>query len=81
VCNALCSGAGRNWGWASGGSSILAEFGTLHIEFAYLTQITGNPIYLEKVVISAVTLSGITLKLNRFLGAMYSMCMLLVFVT
>lgn len=58
ACNALCSGAGRNWGWASGGSSILAEFGTLHIEFAYLTQITGNPVYLEKVVISVVTFPG-----------------------
>jgi len=43
------SGTGRNWGWASGGCSILAEFGTLHLEFAYLSHITGNPIYLEKV--------------------------------
>jgi len=43
------SGTGRNWSWASGGCSILAEFGTLHLEFAYLTHITGNPVYLEKV--------------------------------
>jgi len=43
------SGSGRNWGWASGGCSILAEFGTLHLEFAYLSHITGKPIYLEKV--------------------------------
>lgn len=43
------SGTGRNWGWASGGCSILAEFGTLHLEFAYISHITGNPIYLEKV--------------------------------
>lgn len=43
------SGTGRNWGWASGGCSILAEFGTLHLEFAYLSHITGNPVYLEKV--------------------------------
>jgi len=43
------SGTGRNWGWASGGCSILAEFGTLHLEFAYLSYITGNPVYLEKV--------------------------------
>jgi hypothetical protein len=42
-------GAGRNWNWASGGCSILAEFGTLHLEFAYLTHITGDPVYLEKV--------------------------------
>jgi mannosyl-oligosaccharide alpha-1,2-mannosidase len=45
----LHTGAGRNWGWASGSSSILAEFGTLHLEFAYLSHITGKPIYLEKV--------------------------------
>ncbi|XP_064628473.1 mannosyl-oligosaccharide 1,2-alpha-mannosidase IA-like [Lineus longissimus] len=46
----LNSGSGRNWGWASGGCSILAEYGTLHLEFAYLTQVTGNPIYLKKVL-------------------------------
>ncbi|CAH1798860.1 unnamed protein product, partial [Owenia fusiformis] len=44
------TGSSRNWGWASGGCSILAEFGTLHLEFAQLTEITGNPIYLEKVM-------------------------------
>ena len=42
-------GTGRNFGWASGGSSILSEFGTLHLEFAYLSQVTGNPVFLEKV--------------------------------
>ncbi len=46
------SGSGRNWGWASGGSSILAEFGTLHLEFAYLTEITGNRTYMDKVAAS-----------------------------
>uniref|UniRef100_A0A914DVW8 Alpha-1,2-Mannosidase n=1 Tax=Acrobeloides nanus TaxID=290746 RepID=A0A914DVW8_9BILA len=30
-------------------SSILAEFGTLHLEFAYLTEVTNEPIYLKKV--------------------------------
>ncbi len=35
----------KNFGWASGGSSILSEFGTLHMEFAYLSDITGNPTY------------------------------------
>ncbi len=44
-----CRGATKNWGWASGGSSILSEFGSLHLEFQYLTYLTGNPIYLEKV--------------------------------
>lgn len=43
------TGAGRNWGWASGGCSILAEFGSLHLEFAYVSHITGNQEYLNKV--------------------------------
>ena len=46
-----CSGAGMNYGWASGGQSILAEFGTLHLEFTYLSHITGDPIYASKVTI------------------------------
>ncbi|XP_014680078.1 PREDICTED: LOW QUALITY PROTEIN: mannosyl-oligosaccharide 1,2-alpha-mannosidase IB-like, partial [Priapulus caudatus] len=46
----LKTGTGRNWGWASGGSSILAEFGTLHLEFAHLTQVTGDRKYLDKVL-------------------------------
>ena len=29
--------------------SILSEFGTLHMEFAYLSDITGNPMYKQKV--------------------------------
>ena len=29
--------------------SILSEFGTLHMEFAYLSDITGNPVYKQKV--------------------------------
>ena len=45
----FCRGSGRNWGWASGGSSILAEFGTLHLEFYYLSKVTGEDIYIEKV--------------------------------
>lgn len=39
----------KNFGWASGGSSILSEFGTLHMEFAYLTDITGDKRYVQKV--------------------------------
>lgn len=45
----LASGSGHNWGWASGGCSILAELGTLHLEFVYLSKITGQPIYAQKV--------------------------------
>ena len=43
------SGSSKNFGCASGGSSILAEFGTMHMEFAYLSDITGNPVYRQKV--------------------------------
>ena len=39
----------KNFGWASGGSSILAEFGSLHMEFSYLSDITGDPVYAQKV--------------------------------
>uniref|UniRef100_A0A2D4M3S0 alpha-1,2-Mannosidase n=6 Tax=Micrurus TaxID=8634 RepID=A0A2D4M3S0_9SAUR len=46
----LKSGVGRNWGWASAGSSILSEFGTLHMEFVHLSYLTGNPVYYEKVM-------------------------------
>lgn len=40
----------KNYGWASGGSSILSEFGTLHLEFAYLSDVTGNSVYRDRVV-------------------------------
>lgn len=50
------SGVGRNWGWASAGSSILAEFGTLHMEFVHLTYLTGNPAYYQKVLLSVCML-------------------------
>lgn len=46
----LKSGVGRNWGWASAGSSILAEFGTLHMEFVHLSYLTGNLVYYNKVM-------------------------------
>uniref|UniRef100_A0AAQ4S541 alpha-1,2-Mannosidase n=1 Tax=Gasterosteus aculeatus aculeatus TaxID=481459 RepID=A0AAQ4S541_GASAC len=39
-----------SWGWASAGSSILAEFGTLHLEFVHLSELSGNPVYTEKVM-------------------------------
>ncbi|OBS70251.1 hypothetical protein A6R68_01208, partial [Neotoma lepida] len=44
----LKSGVGRNWGWASAGSSILAEFGTLHMEFVHLSYLTGDLTYYKK---------------------------------
>ena len=48
VCFCL-SGVGMNHGWANGGNSILSEFGSLHLEWMYLSKITGNPVYAEKV--------------------------------
>lgn len=48
-CCPCCSGTSWSWGWASAGSSILAEFGTLHLEFVHLTELSSNPIYTEKV--------------------------------
>uniref|UniRef100_A0A671MFW9 alpha-1,2-Mannosidase n=1 Tax=Sinocyclocheilus anshuiensis TaxID=1608454 RepID=A0A671MFW9_9TELE len=46
----LKSGIGRNWPWASGGSSILAEYGTLHLEFMHLGALSGRPVFAEKVM-------------------------------
>ncbi|KAM4600989.1 LOW QUALITY PROTEIN: mannosyl-oligosaccharide 1,2-alpha-mannosidase IA [Polymixia lowei] len=46
----LGSGTSWSWGWASAGSSILAEFGTLHLEFVHLTELSANPVYTEKVM-------------------------------
>uniref|UniRef100_A0AAY4BG20 alpha-1,2-Mannosidase n=1 Tax=Denticeps clupeoides TaxID=299321 RepID=A0AAY4BG20_9TELE len=39
-----------SWGWASAGSSILAEFGTLHLEFVHLSELSNNPVFREKVM-------------------------------
>ncbi|XP_019724712.1 mannosyl-oligosaccharide 1,2-alpha-mannosidase IA [Hippocampus comes] len=46
----LGSGGSWSWGWASAGSSILAEFGTLHLEFVHLSELSGDPVYTEKVM-------------------------------
>ncbi|XP_041963048.1 mannosyl-oligosaccharide 1,2-alpha-mannosidase IA isoform X1 [Alosa sapidissima] len=50
VINLGSSGTSWSWGWASAGSSILAEFGSLHLEFVHLTELSHNPIYTEKVM-------------------------------
>lgn len=63
------TGRSQNYGWASGGCSILSEYGTnspllfvqphgsmeasnnlgsLELEFAYLSHLTGNSTYAEK---------------------------------
>ncbi|KAH3738470.1 hypothetical protein DPMN_045104, partial [Dreissena polymorpha] len=43
------TGSTRNWGWASGGSSILSELGSMHLEWDYLSNVTGNGVFAEKV--------------------------------
>eukprot|EP01127_Copromyxa_protea_P018812 TRINITY_DN59_c0_g2_i1.p1 TRINITY_DN59_c0_g2~~TRINITY_DN59_c0_g2_i1.p1 ORF type:complete len:421 (+),score=79.87 TRINITY_DN59_c0_g2_i1:27-1265(+) len=45
----LTSGATKQAGWA-GGASLLAEMGSLQLEFSYLSHATGNPIYAEKAL-------------------------------
>ncbi|EDQ89803.1 uncharacterized protein MONBRDRAFT_16647 [Monosiga brevicollis MX1] len=45
----LQTGTSHNWGWASGGCSILSEFGTMQLEFEYLSIISGDPTYAHKV--------------------------------
>jgi mannosyl-oligosaccharide alpha-1,2-mannosidase len=45
----MLSKSAKNYGWASGGASILAEFGSLQLEFEYLSDITGDRKYYDKV--------------------------------
>lgn len=41
----------KNYQWASSnGYSILSEIGTLHLEFIYLSELTGDPKYKDKVL-------------------------------
>ncbi|NXE04348.1 MA1C1 mannosidase, partial [Lophotis ruficrista] len=49
-----CSGMSWSWGWASAGSSILAEFGTLHLEFLHLSELSGNPVMNIRKVLNRV---------------------------
>lgn len=39
----------KNYNWSPGSCSILAEFGTLSLEFNYLTDLTGNKVFTEKI--------------------------------
>ena len=47
----LCSGESKNPGW-TGGKSILAEAGTLQMEFLYLARITEDPAFARQVQLS-----------------------------
>ena len=53
------------------GVPVLAEVGSLHLEFQYLTHITGDPVYLNKVrrlwsllLSSPLSLDSLTLSLS-----------------
>ena len=39
------TGEARNYPWAPGGASILSDLGSLTMEFSYLSDITGDPVY------------------------------------
>lgn len=39
----------KNYNWSPGSCSILAEFGTLSLEFNYLSDLTGKKIFSEKI--------------------------------
>ena len=54
------TGMARNYGW-TGGSSILSEFGTNYLEFAYLSDITGKPVYRQHVE----TIRSVLKKLDK----------------
>jgi mannosyl-oligosaccharide alpha-1,2-mannosidase len=41
------TGHTSNYGWASGGCSILSEYGSIELEFGYLSHETGNDTYLH----------------------------------
>jgi len=43
------TGRSKNYAWASSGASILSEFGTMSLEFNYLSDVTGNPVFREKI--------------------------------
>ncbi|VDL79419.1 unnamed protein product [Nippostrongylus brasiliensis] len=45
----VATGSAKNYGWASGQSSILSEFGSLQLEFDYLSHVTGNKIFSDKI--------------------------------
>jgi len=45
----LATGATGSWSWAPGGCSILSEVGTMSLEFIYLSRITGDDIFADKV--------------------------------
>uniref|UniRef100_A0A0M3HNX3 alpha-1,2-Mannosidase n=1 Tax=Ascaris lumbricoides TaxID=6252 RepID=A0A0M3HNX3_ASCLU len=53
------TGTARNWAWASGGCSILSEFGSLHLEFEYLSRITNRTIFYDKVARIREVLSSV----------------------
>ncbi|GMT10012.1 hypothetical protein PFISCL1PPCAC_1309 [Pristionchus fissidentatus] len=60
--------AASNYGWANGGSSILSEFGSIHLEFTYLSHLTGKNVWVNKVKKIRETLD----KADKIDGGLYS---------
>ncbi|KAI6217852.1 Alpha-1,2-Mannosidase [Aphelenchoides fujianensis] len=48
-----------NYGWVLGSGSILSEFGSLHLEFVYLSELTGNPLYRHKFIGSHISIGAL----------------------
>ena len=44
------TGSAKNYVWASSSSSILSELGSMHLEFVYLSHLTGKSVYRDKVI-------------------------------
>ncbi|XP_046462411.1 mannosyl-oligosaccharide alpha-1,2-mannosidase IA-like isoform X2 [Daphnia pulex] len=55
------NGVSRNPSWASEGSSILSELGTLSLEFNYLSDVTGKDVFRQKIQ----KLTGTIKRLDR----------------
>ena len=45
----LKTGLIQNYHWTTNRNVILSEYGTMSLEFNYLSDVTGEPIYREKV--------------------------------
>ena len=57
----------KNYNWASGSCSILSEFGSFSLEFQYLSDLTENKIFAEKVYTSFVFGSFFNLLKSSYL--------------
>lgn len=64
----LVTGAVKNWGWAPGKCSILSEFGTMQLEWEYLSLITGDMRFADRI--SHVTSEVVKRRPGMFHGCL-----------